>query len=78
MYSKAVTTGPDHLVFGYGPQACPGRHFAIHEAKVVLARTLLTYDFKLKNKPGRNPLSGTVGVLTQADSSVEFLFKRRT
>ncbi|KAL9122026.1 MAG: hypothetical protein Q9187_001418 [Circinaria calcarea] len=75
--SRLLTTGPDHLVFGYGPQACPGRYFAIHEAKVVLARILVTYEFKLKNKPGKTPLSGAVGVLTQADPAVEFLFKKR-
>ncbi|PYI01888.1 cytochrome P450, partial [Aspergillus sclerotiicarbonarius CBS 121057] len=42
---QAVTSGADHLVFGYGQQACPGRFFAIHEAKVVVARILRNYDF---------------------------------
>jgi len=76
-YVKAVSTGPDHLVFGYGSQACPGRFFAIHEAKVALARVLVNYDFKLKDKPVDSPMARVVGVLTTADPSVKFLFKSR-
>ncbi|KAG4429208.1 hypothetical protein IFR05_015311 [Cadophora sp. M221] len=74
---QAVSTGPDHLVFGYGSQACPGRFFAIHEAKVTLARLLLNYEFKLKEKPVASPMARTIGVLTVADPSVKFLFKAR-
>ncbi|EUC44425.1 hypothetical protein COCMIDRAFT_98236, partial [Bipolaris oryzae ATCC 44560] len=77
MKFQAVTTGADHLVFGYGSQACPGRFFAIHEAKVALARVLLNYDFKLKEKPVDSPMARVVGVLTTADPSVKFLFKSR-
>ena len=74
---QAVTTGADHLIYGYGTQACPGRFFAVHEAKVVLARILANYDFKLKDKGGPHPMSGADGILTKADPSTKFLFKRR-
>ncbi|KEY74423.1 hypothetical protein S7711_04463, partial [Stachybotrys chartarum IBT 7711] len=73
---QAVAPGPDHLVFGYGTQACPGRFFAIHEAKVVLARILEKHDFKLK-KPHESPMAGAIGILTQADATCEFLFRKR-
>lgn len=63
-------------MFGYGPQACPGRFFAVHEAKVVLSRILARYDFKLA-KPVGSPMNRAVGIMTQADGTVEYLFKRR-
>nr|ULA45396.1 cytochrome P450 monooxygenase NecE [Nectria sp. HLS206] len=72
---QAVAPGPDHLVFGYGPQACPGRFFAVHEAKVVLSRILSRYEFKLR-KPVDSPMARAIGIMTQADASVEYLFKR--
>lgn len=34
------------LTFGHGEQACPGRHFAGVEIKVVLARTINECDVK--------------------------------
>jgi hypothetical protein len=73
---QAVAPGPDHLVFGYGTQACPGRFFAIHEAKVVLARILEKYDFKLK-KPHESPMASVTGILTEADATCQFLFRKR-
>jgi len=73
---QAVNPGPDHLVYGYGTQACPGRFFAVHEAKVVLARILTKYDFKLA-KPAESPMARAKGILTEADATVEFLFKAR-
>lgn len=75
---QAVTSGADHLVFGYGVQACPGRFFAIHEAKVVIARILRNYDFKLKNPPKETSvMNGLDGVLNKVNPTVQFVFKRR-
>lgn len=37
---------PDNLVFGYGTQACPGRHFAVAETKLILVRLLSEYDVR--------------------------------
>ncbi|KAH8703478.1 cytochrome P450 [Talaromyces proteolyticus] len=75
---QAVTSGPDHLVFGYGTQACPGRFFAIHEAKVVVARILRNYEFKLKDPPKEpSVLNGLDGILNKVDPTVKFVFKHR-
>lgn len=72
-----MSTATDHLVFGLGAQACPGRFFAVHEAKVVMARLLRFYDFKLSdNNPG-HPMRAAAGVLTTVDPSAKFWFKKR-
>lgn len=42
-----VTTGLDHLPFGHGRHACPGRFFVAHELKMALAYAFLNYDFKM-------------------------------
>jgi cytochrome P450 len=47
-----VTTSPDHLGFGHGSNACPGRFFASNELKVALVYLLLKYDWKY-TKEGR-------------------------
>ncbi|KAF2728639.1 cytochrome P450 monooxygenase [Polyplosphaeria fusca] len=41
-----VQTGKENLAFGHGKQACPGRHFAVAEIKVVLCRIIGEYDVK--------------------------------
>lgn len=74
---QSVQTSADHLVYGHGNQACPGRFFAAHEAKVVTSRIFMNYDFRLKDVPAEHPLSHAKGIMTEADPSVEFEFKRR-
>ncbi|KAI6491941.1 hypothetical protein MCOR13_008128 [Pyricularia oryzae] len=44
---QLVSTSPDHIAFGLGKYACPGRFFASNETKVVLCHLLLKYDWKL-------------------------------
>ncbi|KAJ7649598.1 cytochrome P450 [Mycena rosella] len=41
-----ITTAPEHLPFGHGKHACPGRFFAATELKAMLAHMLVTYDIK--------------------------------
>ncbi|KAJ7845095.1 cytochrome P450, partial [Mycena leptocephala] len=41
-----VTTGLDHVVFGHGRHAWPGRFFAATELKTMIARILINYDVK--------------------------------
>ncbi|GKT80908.1 cytochrome P450 [Colletotrichum tofieldiae] len=42
-----VTTSPDHMGFGHGTYACPGRFFGVNEVKIILCHFLLRFDFKL-------------------------------
>ena len=74
---QSVQTSADHLVYGVGNQACPGRYFAAHEAKVVTSRILMNYDFKLKGERGEHPFSRASGIMTEADPTVQFLFRKR-
>ncbi|KAL8306084.1 hypothetical protein RB597_003303 [Gaeumannomyces tritici] len=47
-----VTTGDNHLAFGHGRHACPGRFFVAHEMKMMLAHMLLKYEIKpLTDRP---------------------------
>lgn len=75
---QAVQTSADHLFFGHGNQACPGRFFAVHELKVLLSHILMGYDFKIKKMPKTHPLAHFKGFMTEPDRNVEFEFKRRT
>lgn len=49
-----VTTSPDHMAFGHGRQACPGRFFASNEIKVAMVHLLLKYDWAY-TESGRIP-----------------------
>ncbi|EME87118.1 uncharacterized protein MYCFIDRAFT_187050 [Pseudocercospora fijiensis CIRAD86] len=42
-----VSLQTDHMPFGYGTHACPGRFFANMELKVMLCNFLLKYDVRL-------------------------------
>ncbi|KAL1639420.1 hypothetical protein SLS58_008001 [Diplodia intermedia] len=41
-----ATTSAQHVGFGHGPHACPGRFLAAAELKVALALLLLKYDWR--------------------------------
>jgi hypothetical protein len=56
----------------------PWTFFAIHEAKVIMARFLKYYDFKLAEGAPGHPMCNAAGVLTVVDSKANFWFKRRT
>lgn len=44
---KWATSSLDHMAFGYGRHACPGRHFADLEIKQIMVHLLMNFDFKL-------------------------------
>lgn len=71
-----VSTDKNHLYFGYGKQACPGRFFAANEMKMILIRLLIDYDIRLpegKKKPER----WTVDEMVFADPRAKIEIKRR-
>lgn len=45
--AQLVSTSPDHLAFGHGMHACPGRFFAANELKILLIMIILRYDWDL-------------------------------
>ena len=43
----AVSTGPQHLIFGHGRHACPGRFLLDFELKMILYYLFLNYEVEL-------------------------------
>ncbi|KAJ5922338.1 hypothetical protein N7516_010041 [Penicillium verrucosum] len=56
---QLTSTSPDHMGFGHGKQACPGRHYAAIFLKIALCHIIMKYDFNV-NLPeeGRIQLRG--------------------
>lgn len=44
---QLASTSPDHMGFGHGKQACPGRHYATIFLKVALCHIIMKYDFNV-------------------------------
>ncbi|KAG6184161.1 hypothetical protein E4U27_001038 [Claviceps purpurea] len=72
--AQLVATSPDHMAFGYGRQACPGRFFAASVTKIVLAHLLLKYDVRLHD---RKPQIAALGFALSSDPSVKVDVRRR-
>lgn len=71
-----VTTSPDHMGFGHGDQACPGRFFVAHEVKIALCHLLLKYDWELASDA--NPeLIPAFGENISFDPANKVRFRRR-
>lgn len=73
--AQLVSTSPEHLAFGHGMHACPGRFFASNEVKVALCHLLLKYDWKLA--PGNTVDPVIAGVSKQVNPSTVIMFRRR-
>lgn len=67
-----------HLLgsFGYGRHACPGRFFAANEIKMILARTLLAYDIRMKDGEKERYQNLEFGLTSAPDPAKELLFKK--
>lgn len=70
-----VTTSPDHLAFGHGRHACPGRFFAANEVKIALIFILMKYDLKLSE--GHVPKIRPYGFNLGTDPFVKVDIRRR-
>ncbi|PCH35799.1 cytochrome P450, partial [Wolfiporia cocos MD-104 SS10] len=70
-----VSTSPEHLIFGHGKHACPGRFFAAIVIKIFLSH-LLRYDVKMGGD-GSLPENVMIGTSTILSSKAKVLFKRR-
>lgn len=73
--AQLVSTSPDHLAFGYGMHACPGRFFASNELKIALCHLLLKYDWKLA--PGTTVKPITRAVILSVNPEAKLLYRRR-
>jgi cytochrome P450 len=73
--SQFAATSEDHMGFGCGNQACPGRFFAGDVIKVVLCHMLLKYDWKLQE--GYKPVMVKAGVRVLVNPATKLLIRRR-
>lgn len=75
--NQFVTTSPLNLMWGYGRHACPGRFFAANEAKMIVSRAILDYEFRnVDGQEGRYP-NMDFGLQSIPDPTKQLLFKRR-
>lgn len=73
--AQLVTTNPDHLAFGHGQHACPGRFFAANEVKIALITILIKYDIDLID--GQTPRVFDYGFSLNADPIVKIKIRKR-
>jgi cytochrome P450 len=71
-----VSTSPDHLVFGHGRHACPGRFFAAMELKAMLAHILINYDLKAEVE-GVRPSDQVFGLFVSPSSNGKIWMRNR-
>ena len=73
--AQLVSTSPEHLGFGHGKHACPGRFFASNEIKILMCHLLLKYDWKLAQGHTTNP--STVAGRKSLNPTTKVLVRRR-
>ncbi|KAL1615765.1 hypothetical protein SLS54_008770 [Diplodia seriata] len=71
-----VSTSADHMGFGYGRQACPGRFFAAAQIKVSIVHLLLNFDWRWEE--GKGQPQSVIQSEHIPDPEAEILFRRRT
>ncbi|OLN93216.1 Fumitremorgin C monooxygenase 5 [Colletotrichum chlorophyti] len=73
---QLTSTRPEHIAFGHGKHACPGRFLAANEIKIALCHMLLKYDWKL-SPPTTIPVTISHGIMLDSDPTVKVMLRRR-
>lgn len=73
--AQLVSPSPEHMAFGFGRHACPGRFFAANEIKIALCHILLKYEFKLAE--GCEPRARKNGLSLNVDPLAKIAIRRR-
>ncbi|KAI3393843.1 hypothetical protein diail_3570 [Diaporthe ilicicola] len=71
-----VAVSRDHIGFGLGEHACPGRFFAANELKIVLCHLLLKFDWEFV--PDARPKVLANGFSLTLDPKADLRMRRRT
>jgi cytochrome P450 len=72
-----ATTDKNNLHFGHGKYSCPGRFFAGHTIKVLIAHLIMNYDVTVDEDKGR-PLNVAAHEYIFPDPEARILFKERS
>ncbi|KAJ4419133.1 hypothetical protein N0V82_005146 [Gnomoniopsis sp. IMI 355080] len=74
--AQLASVSPEHLGFGLGSHACPGRFFGASSTKLIMSSILLNYEFKLPHdKADIEPMR--FGFSTLANPKAKILIRRR-
>ncbi|KAI1826970.1 cytochrome P450 monooxygenase [Xylaria intraflava] len=73
--AQLVATSTDHMGFGHGEHACPGRFFAATQLKIALCHMLINYDWKLA--PGTDIKFVEIGFRQRANPATKVLYRKR-
>ncbi|KAJ5360899.1 hypothetical protein N7517_010090 [Penicillium concentricum] len=72
---QLVSSTPNHMGFGYGKHACPGRFFAAAQIKAALCNILLKYDIEYRG--GQSPGVWSQGIHLYPDPTSRIHVRRR-
>ncbi|KAF3070666.1 Dihydromonacolin L monooxygenase LovA [Daldinia childiae] len=72
---QLASTSVEHMGFGHGLHACPGRFFAANEIKILLCHLLIKYEWKLVD--GCIPQPFDVGYAVIRDPGAKLMIKKR-
>ncbi|KZL66609.1 cytochrome P450 monooxygenase [Colletotrichum tofieldiae] len=73
---QLTTTRMEHIAFGHGKHACPGRFLAANEIKIALCYMLLNYDWKLSPSTAI-PKTIAHGIMLDSDPTIKVMVRRR-
>ncbi|EMD42274.1 hypothetical protein CERSUDRAFT_79865 [Gelatoporia subvermispora B] len=76
MKHQFVSTRADYIPFGHGKHACPGRFYAEHELKAMLAYIIINFDLKFENDAPR-PNNQWIGSTIIPEPNAHVLFRKR-
>ncbi|KAJ7645874.1 cytochrome P450 [Mycena polygramma] len=71
-----ISTAVDHLSFGTGKHACPGRFFAATELKAMMAHLVINYDVKAE-VDGERPPDVVFGTRITPNATGKVYFRKR-
>lgn len=74
-YAQLVVTSPDHLAFGHGDHACPGRFFAAYEIKIIMCHLLLKYEWEALPTTDASPM--VLGFTNASNPTARVRVRRR-
>ncbi|OLN91605.1 Fumitremorgin C monooxygenase 3 [Colletotrichum chlorophyti] len=76
-FAQLASVSGDHLGFGLGANACPGRFFGANSAKLILSHLLFKYEFKLPDDDETAIEPMRFGFSTLVNSRAKLLVRRR-